>query len=287
MQYDSLSSFRTDGAGTLRKGPLAIVLLEDEIEVDSTLRHHLDCGFATVLAVGHPDIALAEDTAAKTIRIFHDMLADGAMTAVLNTVMGMAGNRWLYYCYNAEYLFFPFCEHRSVGEMTIFSMEERRDAVLTYVIDLYAGDLARHPDAVSLDDAHLDKTGYYALARKDAQDQFRERQLDFFGGLRWRFEEHVPPPRRRIDRIALLRNQPGLEFRPDHTLNVQEYNTYACPWHHSLTAAICSFRTAKALKSNPGSTYDIDTFKWHNSAPFEWHSRQLLDLGLMEPGQWF
>jgi hypothetical protein len=26
---------------------------------------------------------------------------------------------------------------------------------------------------------------------------------------------------------------------------------------------------------------------WHNSAPFEWHSQQLLDLGLMEPGQWF
>jgi hypothetical protein len=41
------------------------------------------------------------------------------------------------------------------------------------------------------------------------------------------------------------------------------------------------------LKRNPGSSFDIQTFKWHNSAPFEWHSRQLLDLGLMEPGQWF
>ena len=28
-------------------------------------------------------------------------------------------------------------------------------------------------------------------------------------------------------------------------------------------------------------------FTWHNSTRFEWHSRQLLDLGLMEPGQWF
>jgi len=54
-----------------------------------------------------------------------------------------------------------------------------------------------------------------------------------------------------------------------------------------MTAAVCSFRTAKALKRNPGSTYEINTFMWHNSAPFEWHSQQLLDLGLIEPGQWF
>jgi hypothetical protein len=44
---------------------------------------------------------------------------------------------------------------------------------------------------------------------------------------------------------------------------------------------------AKALKRNPGSTYDIPTFRWDNSVPFEWSSRQLMDLGLMEPGQWF
>jgi len=50
---------------------------------------------------------------------------------------------------------------------------------------------------------------------------------------------------------------------------------------------VVSFRTAKALKANPGSTFEIDDFRWHNSTPFEWHSRQLLDLGLMEPGQWF
>jgi len=87
--------------------------------------------------------------------------------------------------------------------------------------------------------------------------------------------------------VALFRTVPGLRLRGNHTLNVAEYNTYACPWHHSLTAAICSFRTAKALKRNPGSTYDIHSFRWHNSTPFEWHSRQLLDLGLMEPGQWF
>jgi hypothetical protein len=75
---------------------------------------------------------------------------------------------------------------------------------LTYVVDLYAGDLHESPTAVSLDDAYMDKSGYYALARKDAQNEFEERQLDFYGGLRWRFEEHVPALRRRIDQISIF-----------------------------------------------------------------------------------
>ena len=135
----------------------------------------------------------------------------------------------------------------------------------------------------------LDRAGYYALARPDPANNghAKERQLDFFGGLRWRFEEHVPPLRRKIDRIALFRSKPGLSLREDFTFSEEEYNTYACPWHNNLTAAICSFRTAKALRTNPGSRFDIHSFKWRGSEPFRWHSQQLLDLGLMEPGQWF
>ena len=45
--------------------------------------------------------------------------------------------------------------------------------------------------------------------------------------------------------------------------------------------------TAKALTTNPGSRSDIRDLGWSHSVPFEWSSRQLMDLGLMEPGQWF
>ncbi len=84
---------------------------------------------------------------------------------------------------------------------------------------------------MSLEDAHLDRSGYYALARLDPDnhDHPRERQLDFFGGLRWRYEEHIPAPRRKIDRIALFRAKPGLELREDHIFNDEEYNTYRLP----------------------------------------------------------
>ena len=201
----------------------------------------------------------------------------------------MGPGLWMFYCYNAEYLFHPFAESRSVGEMLTFHGEERRDAMLTYVIDLYAGDLGQPGGAVSLADAHLDRSGYYAQARfdRDAPDSPKERQLDFYGGLRWRFEEHVPKARRRIDRIALFRARKGLRLRDDHTFNDEEYNTYSCPWHHNVTSAICSFRAAKALSTNAGSRHAISSFHWVNSTRFDWTSQQLLDLGLMEPGQWF
>ena len=38
---------------------------------------------------------------------------------------------WLYYGFNAEFLFYPFCETRSVGEMLAFHTEERRAAMLS------------------------------------------------------------------------------------------------------------------------------------------------------------
>ena len=273
----------------MSKGPVALVFAEDEAELDTTLRHHQQLGFRRVIGFMPKEFPLAADLADTVVRVQYDMRWDAALSTAVNAVIEAAQGQWLYYCFNAEYLFYPFCETRVVGEMLAFHTEERRDAMLTYVVDLYAGDLEAYPSAVSLDSAYMDRSGYYALARPDAANHNhpKERQLDFFGGLRWRYEEHIPVPRRKIDRIGLFRAKAGLRLREDHTFNDEEYNTFACPWHNNLTASICSFRTAKALKRNPGSTFDIHSFKWHNSVPFEWHSRQLLDLGLMEPGQWF
>ena len=287
--YISLDDFLEQNKALLAKGPVALVFVEDDVEIATTLRHHLQCGFKTVLALMPDAFDLPKDVEARIHRIPMDCAQPQNVFDATNAVIAAAEpGCWIYYCYNAEYLFYPFCETRSVTEMLSFHAEERRDAMLTYVIDLYASDLHETPNAVSLERAHLDKSGYYAQSRPDPEtNQPRERQLDFFGGVRWRYEEHIPANSRKIDRIALFRAKPDLKLLKDHTFNDQEYNTFACKWHHNLTAAICSFRTAKALKRNPGSTFDINSFRWHNSTPFEWHSRHLLDLGLMEPGQWF
>lgn len=289
MRYPSLNDFLNDGKPALAKGPVAVIVAEDEVEVDTTLRHHQKAGFATVILLAHPQITIPKVLEETIHRVDHDVHAEHAMLKAINTLIEAVPGIWLYYCFNGEYLFHPFCESRNVRELIAFHMEERREALLSYVIDLYAGDLDEFPNAVSLEDAHLDRSGYYALGRPDADNNNypKDRQLDFFGGLRWRFEEHIPSDRRKIDRICLFRTKPGLRLRPDFTLSDEEMNTYACPWHNNLTTAVVSFRTAKALRTNPGSRYDISDFKWRNSVPFEWHSQQLMDLGLMEPGQWF
>ncbi|MEL6101036.1 MAG: hypothetical protein AAFV87_16705 [Pseudomonadota bacterium] len=287
MRYADLNHFLNDGLTQLVKGPIAVILVEDDVEVGTTIRHHREVGFRNIIVLMHNALPLDPELEQGVARVSYDLFAPAAVTRAINGLIELTHGRWLYYCYNAEYLFFPFCETRGVVEMLTFHAEERRAAMLTYVVDLYADDLTAFGNAVSLDQAHLDRAGYYALARTAEDGRPKERQLDFYGGLRWRFEEHVPYERRKIDRIGLFKSKPGLELQPNNTFNDEEYNTFACPWHHNLTAAICSFRAAKALRSNPGSRRAIDTFRWHNSAPFEWHSRQLLDLGLMEPGQWF
>ncbi|SES00607.1 hypothetical protein SAMN04490244_104375 [Tranquillimonas rosea] len=289
MRHASLDDFlRAPRARTVR-GPVALIFAEDPVEIDSTVRHHAAIGFAAILLFAPPAFDLPRPLEENVHRIDHDTTTPGSVEHAVATVSDALPGLWMYYCYNAEYLFHPFAENRSVGEMLAFHAEERRDAMLTYVIDLYAGDLAAAPDAVSLEDAYLDRSGYYALARPDPATPGHpaERQLDFFGGLRWRFEEHIPRRKRKIDRIGLFRTRRGLRLGSDHTFNEPEYNTYSCPWHHNLTAAICSFRTAKALRLNPGSRAAAHRFTWHNSVPFEWRSQQLMDLGLMEPGQWF
>lgn len=289
MRYESLAALLAAKSADLARGPLSIVMAEDEVEVASTLAHQLKCGFRTVLLLAPEGLEAPPDLSARIDVVTHDVFAEGALVGAVNQMMDQVAGAWVHYCHNTEYLFFPFCETRRVGELLAFHAEERREAMLTYVVDLYAGDLEASGNAVSLGDSWLDRSGYYALARKDParHNHPKERQLDFYGGLRWRFEEHIPPARRRIDRISLFRAKPGLRLLPDFTLTEEEMNTYACPWHHNLTAAVCSFRTAKALRANPGSRHAIQSFRWHNSVPFRWHSQQLLDLGLMEPGQWF
>lgn len=289
MRYPSLADLLDRKRADLGRGPLSLVLAEDDVALNETLAHQQSCGFRDVVLLAPDSVTIAPGLDDRIHVVTHDVFAEGALVQAVNATIARLPGTWLHYCHNAEFLVFPFMETRRVREMLTFHAEERREAMLTTVVDLYAGDLGRNPDGVALDDAWLDRKGYYALARKDAASDWqpRDRQLDFFGGLRWRFEEHIPYAKRRIDRISLFRARPGLKLLPDFTLNDEEMNTYSCRWHHNLTAAVCSFRTAKALRTNPGSRHAIPTFRWPNSVRFDWTSQQLMDLGLMEPGQWF
>ena len=287
MNYTSLQDFKARAPHTLDKGPVCIILCEDNEEIASTLAHQKSLGF--------PHIVLVMPKGVEAPKILpegcHTLLigprkADFTTSTINALIESVPPGTWVSYLYNAEYLFFPFCGTRVISEAIGFCTEERRNAMLTFVIDLYAADLETAPNGIDRKTAYLDTDGYYALARR-RDDHLMHRQLNFYGGLRWRFQEHVAEDRRRIDRVGLFKTSPGLIFRDDHTLSDEELNTFEGPWHHCLTGAVCSFKAAKALKSNPGSRRQIETFLWCNSEQFDWSDQQLMDLGFMEPGQWF
>jgi len=280
MTLPSLDDFLTRQPKVLARGPVALILAEDGTELGPTVAHHLKAGFRSVVLC-LPDGVAAPGAADGLHVVRFDTRAEGAAVRAVNRMIGACPpSTWLYWGYNAEYLFHPFCETRTVREMIAFHAEERRDAMLAYVLDLYPAERDGFPARIDREGAMFDAAGYYAQARAGDGGP-KERQLDIFGGLGWRFEDHVPPAARRIDRIALFRAQKGLRMRDDHTFSIEEYNTYACPWHNNLTAAVMSFRRAKALDGVAGS------FVWERSLRFDWTSRQLLELGMIEPGQWF
>ena len=261
--------------------PIAVILAEDAVELQGTVTHHQSLGFKTILVIG--DVS-EEIDGAHTVAATLNNLEDSV--EILNRIIRANAGKWIYYGFNAEYLYFPYCEDRSIVDAISFMEEERRTAVFTYAIDLYPQDLAAHRSGVDVASAHLDSSGYYGLDSFDGPKVI-ERQPEIFGGLRWRYEQHIPWEKRRIDRISLFKASQGLEIGLDLRLNDPEMNTIACKWHNNLTAAVMSFRVAKALMHNPGSADDIGTFHWGGSRKFEWNSTQLMELGFIEPGQWF
>lgn len=283
MSYAGIDDFTQQGAGLLARGCVALIFVEDAALIAETVDHHLALGFDRVVLLG--PAALVDGAAGPAVAF--DSHAPGAVPRALGRIAAAAvPGTWIYWGYNAEFLFFPFSESRTIADLLAFHAEERRRAMSACVVDLYAGDLDASPFAVSLDDAWFDADGYYAQPRfRDGRPL--EGQVDIYGGLRRRFARFVPWPRQRIDRTAIFRAEKGVQVRDDFTFGDEDMNTLSCPWHRNLTAAVASFRAARALAANPVSGRAIDGFRWEGSRRFEWRADQLMRAGLMEPGQWF
>lgn len=284
MDHPSLSACLRARPSALRAPTVMVILAEDDVLVAETVAHHLDLGFGAV-------VLLAQDysgpTDARLITVRHASGVGALAQAVSQMIGHVPRGTWLCYGHNAEFLFYPFCEDRRVGEMLAFHAEERRDAMAGVVVDLYAGDLGRHPNGVDRETALFDAQGYYSTPRQDPMTGAAlDQQADIFGGLRRRFPHLVPKDKHRIDRIPLFRAAPNLSLTDDFLLSQPSLNTLNCAWHRNLTCAMASFRTAKALLQTPHAREEINSLVWPGSQAFDWSSQTLLDAGLIEPGQW-
>ena len=61
MQYDSLATMIKSTAAVPPQGPVALILVEDDVEVATTLRHHQQIGFKSLIACMPRSFTLPRD----------------------------------------------------------------------------------------------------------------------------------------------------------------------------------------------------------------------------------
>jgi hypothetical protein len=90
---------------TLTTGPIALVLIVDDVEVDSTLSHLSAHGFDNIIAFCAPDGALPKKSTKNLLRVGYDITTGNALADIVNALIKALPGMWFYYCYNAEYLY--------------------------------------------------------------------------------------------------------------------------------------------------------------------------------------
>jgi len=130
MRFSNLADLKKNGAAALSKGPIALIIVEDKVEVDTTIRHHINAGFKSVIAFVPATFKLPDDVEAGCHRVdFDAKLTSLPLAEIVNELIPLTHGQWMYYCYNAEFLFHPFSETRNITEMLTFHAEERREAM--------------------------------------------------------------------------------------------------------------------------------------------------------------
>jgi hypothetical protein len=275
MRLDNADTYlRTPDTGP---DPLAIMLCETETLAAETSESLLNRGFGHIIAAGPGFKALAED--AEEISAFPAPIhTPSDRTRLLNLLIAAHPGRWILICFSGDFLFYPFAESRSVGDLIEFLGAERRSCVMSYSIDLYSDQMIAD-GTFSLDNAWFDAKGWYGFERGEGL-------ADIYGGLGWRYEEYVPVSVSRINRPALFQARAGIRIRDDLWFEDDALNTVACPWHNNPTIALMTTRRARMLLEHPNFRPAVKSFSWPGSEQFQWRSEQLVQHGLIEAGQW-
>jgi len=87
LKFDTLSSFLRLSKRRLAQGPIALIFVEDDIEIRSTIAHHLMRGFRSILVFIPPGIAHPEGFASQVCCICYDTLSEGAVESAINRII--------------------------------------------------------------------------------------------------------------------------------------------------------------------------------------------------------
>ena len=145
MNFSTLKTYLTWAKAHAPKGPFAFIFAQDDIELTHTIAHHIKLGFSQTVVLADIPIARPEDLPAEVAFISRPAKSSSDISQEMNAIITALPQRWIYCGYNGEYLYSPFCETRSIGEIIAFTTEERRKTIPTTVVDLYAGHLGQAP----------------------------------------------------------------------------------------------------------------------------------------------
>lgn len=271
------------------KASVAFIFCEDDSLINETIKFHRKREFEYIfLFITEPE----QYRIGKNILNFKYLgNSEKDMIEIIDLALPSLIGNWLYWGMNGEFFYYPFCESRTVNDLSDFLMGERRYTISGSVIDLYTGDIENNNDGMSMNNTFFDKVNYYAnpahIPDVEIDDEELQRIKFLYGGLRWRFSEFIPHEKRRIDRVPYFYVDDDLKFSENGVTDRPEFYTYKCSHHYNPTCAIASFHVARYFRHNHDTREQITNFLWDGSQRFRWNSAQLLRMGFIETGQWF
>ena len=258
-------------------GVVGVVLCESGLHATESANWMAGLGASVVIALGEGvDV---DAVSCPVIRIAEPPKERGVADQ-LNLLIDALDGRWITWAWAGEFLFFPFCETRTLSDLTAFLTDERRCSLYAYALDLYGQDLPGEGECPTRTVLSIDVEGYHAFPKEN-------QHLRVFGGLGWRMQELCPRGMEQIGRTVLFRAARGVHLGPQMMFEDEDYASVSCPWHNSPTGAVMSLRRTRRIMAHPNFAPLRARLEWRGTEPFGWSSAELLERGMIEPGQWF
>lgn len=295
----------TRAAADFPPGPVAILLCDGDLMACASASWAVRRGAAALIALGPEGTVRRALESARNSGLSGGAAAGAAVGPVgraeaplwLSALGRALDGRWVLPLFNGEFPAFPWFETRSLADLAAFQDGERRRGVGGWVVDMHAPGLAEAAEADDPDWAPPDRTlfdlgGCFALTgpaepwEAEGAGPVPPEAPRLYGGVGWRHQERFARPPR-LDRTAFFRVARGMTVDETFRQGDPKADGLSGAWHRSPTMAVMSFRTARALLSQPEVAADPPDLAWSGARSWGWSSGELLDAGVIEPGQWF
>ena len=95
MDYPNLTSYIKSEGHSLAGGPIALLFIEDDVEVETTLDHHINLGLKHVIVFAKSLPEVDADTLTLVTKVYVDTFVDDCVKQAVNTLMPHMAGSWV------------------------------------------------------------------------------------------------------------------------------------------------------------------------------------------------